>query len=40
VDKALGISSCGLRDRDQSKVYLFIAEGQVAGFLLAETIQK
>ena len=40
VDKFLGISTCGVRDRDQSKVFMFIAEGQVVGFLLAETIQK
>jgi hypothetical protein len=40
VDQSLGIVGRGFRQPEQSKVFMFIADGRVAGFLLAETIEK
>jgi len=41
VDRTLGITGRGgIRQPEQSKVFMFISDGHVAGFLLAETIDK
>ena len=40
VDATLGITGRGIRNPDQSKCFLFIADERVVGFLLAETINK
>jgi len=40
VDRDLGFSEVGIRWPDKTKVFLFIADKKIAGFLLAENIEQ
>jgi len=40
VDRDLGFSEVGIRWPDKTKVFLFVADKKIVGFLLAENIEK
>jgi len=40
VDRDLGFSEVGIRWPDKTKVFLFVADKKIAGFLLAENIES